>query len=62
VSFDKGKSPTLDGSPLDLLADVLLLLGLEGELDEDLLELLVDVVDAQLLKAVVLEDLEAADG
>ena len=44
----------LDGRPLDLLADVLLLLSLEGELDEDLLELLVDVVDAELLEGVVL--------
>ena len=44
----------LDGRPLDLLADVLLLLGLEGELDEDLLELLVDVVDAKLLERVIL--------
>ena len=35
----------LDGCPLDLLSDVLLLLGLERELDEDLLQLLVDVVD-----------------
>ena len=35
----------LDGCPLDLLSDVLLLLGLECELDEDLLQLLVDVVD-----------------
>ena len=44
----------LDGRPLDLLRSVLLLLGLERELDEDLLQLLVDVVDAKLLKGVVL--------
>ena len=44
----------LDRRPLDLLADVLLLLRLEGKLDEDLLELFVDVVDAQLLERVVL--------
>ena len=44
----------LDGRPLDLLSDVLLLLGLERELDEDLLQLLVDVVDAELLEGVVL--------
>lgn len=43
----------LDGRPLDLLADVFFLLSLEGKLDEDLLEFLVDVVDAQLLEAVV---------
>jgi hypothetical protein len=51
---------TFDRRPLDLLPDVFLLLRLEGELDEDLLELLVDVVDAELLKAVVLEDLKPA--
>ena len=40
----------LDRRPLDLLADVLLLFRLEGKLDEDLLELFVDIVDAQLLE------------
>lgn len=35
----------VDRCPLDLLANVFFLLGLEGELNEDLLELLVDVVD-----------------
>ena len=44
----------LDGLPLDTLSGVLVLLGLERELDEDLLQLLVDVVDAQLLEAVFL--------
>ena len=44
----------LDGIPLDLFPNILFLLGLEGELDEDLLQLLVDVVDAQLLERVVL--------
>ncbi len=44
----------LDGRPLDLFANVLLLLGLEGELDEDLLKLLVDVVYTELLEGVVL--------
>jgi hypothetical protein len=53
-------SPTFDRGPLDLLPDVFLLLSLEGELDEDLLELLVDIVDAQLLETVVLEDLKPA--
>ena len=37
------------------------LLSLECELYEDLLQLLVDVVDAELLKAVLLEDLKAVD-
>ena len=44
----------LDGCPLDLLSDVLLLLGLEREFDEDLLQLLVDVVDTQLFEGIVL--------
>ncbi len=48
----------LDGSPLDLLVGVLLLFLLEGELDEDLLKLLVDVVDAELFERVVVKDLE----
>ena len=43
----------LDGRPLDLLSDVLLLLGLEREIDEDLLQILVDVVDAELREGVV---------
>lgn len=42
-----------DRSPLDLFADVLFLLSFEGKLDKDLLEFFVDVVDAQLFKAVV---------
>ena len=44
----------LDRCPLDLLADVLLLLALQGKLDEDLLQLLIDIVDAKLLERVVL--------
>ncbi len=44
----------LDWCPLYLFPDVLLLFGLEGELNEDLLKLLVDVVDTELLKRVVL--------
>mmetsp|Transcript_5177 Transcript_5177/g.15831 ORF Transcript_5177/g.15831 Transcript_5177/m.15831 type:complete len:671 (-) Transcript_5177:136-2148(-) len=51
----------LDRLPLDLLASVLVLLLLQGEVDEDLLQLLVNVVDTQLLKAVVLKDLETVD-
>lgn len=45
---------TLDWSPLDLLSDVFFLLRFEGELDKDLLQFLIDIVDAQLLKAIVL--------
>ena len=37
------------------------LFGFQSQLDEDLLQLLVDKVDAELLEAVVLEDLEAVD-
>ena len=51
----------LDGRPLDAFRDVLLLLLLQGLLDEVLLQLLVDVVDAELLEAVALEDLKAKD-
>jgi hypothetical protein len=35
----------LDGGPLDLLANILFLFGLQGKLYEDLLKFLVDVVD-----------------
>jgi len=51
---------TLDRSPLDLLADVFLLLRLQRKLDKDLLELLIDVIDTELLEAVILEDLKPA--
>lgn len=51
----------LDRRPLDLLAHVLLLLRLERELNKDLLELFVDIVDAELLERVRVEDLEAVD-
>jgi hypothetical protein len=44
----------LDGLPLDSLLCVLFLLSLECELDEELLQLLVDIVDAELLESVVL--------
>lgn len=43
-----------DLRPLDPLTYVFLLLGLEGQLDENLLQLFVDVVDAELLKRVFL--------
>ena len=51
----------LDVLPGHALGGVLLLLRLERQLDEVLLELLVDVVDAELLEAVRVEDLEAED-
>lgn len=44
----------VDRCPFDLLPHIFFLLGLEGELDEDLLQLLVDIVDAQLLERIVL--------
>ena len=44
-----------DLRPLNSLANVFLLLGLESQLDENLLQLFVDVVDAELLKRVFLE-------
>ena len=37
------------------------LLLLQSELDEDLLQLFVDIVDADLFKAVVVKDFEASD-
>ena len=46
---------------LNPLSQVLFLLLFQCELDEELLELLVAIVDAELLKAVVLEDLEPVD-
>ena len=63
----KTTSPQPPSSKDHLLTTTLLstsashLLGLESEFDEDLLQLLVDVVDAELLKAVLLEDLEAVN-
>lgn len=42
----------VDGCPFDLLPNILVLFSLECELNEDLLQLLIDVVDAQLLEAV----------
>lgn len=65
---------TFDGRPLDLLANIFLLLGLERQFDKDLLQLFIDIVDAELrrrvsirqtpvhaahlLKAIVLENLK----
>lgn len=43
-----------DWCPFDLFPHVLLLLRLECKLNEDLLKLLIDVVDAQLLERIVL--------
>ena len=37
------------------------LFGLQGQLDKDLLQLLVDEVDAELLETVLLEDLKPVD-
>lgn len=51
----------LDWRPLDLFPDVLLLLSLERQFDENLLQLLVDIIDAELLKRVVVENLKAED-
>lgn len=51
----------LHRDPLDALPAVLVLLGLQRQLDEQLLQLLVAEVDAELLEAVLLEDLEAVD-
>jgi DNA-directed RNA polymerase subunit F len=44
----------LDMHPGNLLTLVLVLFSLESELDEDLLQFLVDVVDAKLFEAIVL--------
>ena len=51
----------VDVLPLDPLPLVLLLLLLQHQLDEQLLELLVAVVDAELLKTVLPKDLKAVD-
>lgn len=44
----------VDGHPFDALLDILLLLCLQSQLYEDLLQLLVHKVDAELLKPVFL--------
>ena len=51
----------VDVLPLDPLPLVLLLLLLQHQLDEQLLQLLVAVVDAELLKTVLPKDLKAVD-
>jgi hypothetical protein len=51
----------IDVLPLDALLVVLLLFGLERELDENLLQTLVDIVDAELLETVLAKDLKAVD-
>ena len=49
------------GAHLNTLSQVLLLLRLEGQLNEQLLQLLVAVVDTELLEAVCAKDLKAVD-
>ena len=49
----------LDVLPLHALLVVLLLFTTDREVDKDLLQLLVDVVDAKLLKAIAIKDLES---
>lgn len=51
----------LDMLPIDALVIIFLLLQLEYMLHEELLEILVGVVDAELLEAIVIEVLEAED-
>merc|ERR1719209_2657622 len=51
----------VDVGPIQTFPDIHLLLKGEHVLVEELLELLVDVVDANLLKTVVVEDLEAGN-
>ena len=49
----------LDRRPLNLLLRILFLLFFERQLNKDLLQLFIDIIDAQLLKGVVLKDLKA---
>ena len=51
----------VDELPLDLLSGILLLFQNEHVVVEELLELLVRVVDAELLEAVVLEDFKTSN-
>ena len=51
----------LDRCPFDLFPIVLFLFPLQCQLDEDLLQLLVDVVDAELFERVILKDFKAED-
>ena len=43
-----------DLRPLDLLTDIFFLLSFQSQLDEDLLQLFVDVVDAELFEGIFL--------
>jgi len=45
----------LDRIPLNLFSNIFFLLGLQCQLDEDLLQLFVDIVDAKLFEGVVLD-------
>jgi hypothetical protein len=47
-----------DGLPRDAFALVLVLLGFDGFVDEHLLQLLIDEIDAKLLETVTLKNLE----
>ena len=51
----------LDWCPLNLLLSIFFLLSLQSQLNENLLKLLIDVVDAKLLERVALEDLKSID-
>ena len=44
-----------DFRPLNPLTNILFLLGLESQLDENLLQLFVDIIDAELFEGVFLE-------
>jgi len=44
-----------DFRPLNLLTNIFLLLSLESQLDKNLLQLFVDIIDAELLEGVFLE-------
>jgi hypothetical protein len=44
-----------DFRPLDPLTNIFLLLGLESQLDENLLQLFIDIIDAELFEGVFLE-------
>ena len=50
-----------DRRPLDLLASIFVLFSLQGQLDEDLLEFLINIINAELFERVLLEDFETID-
>ena len=58
---DHGVAEEPDLGPLHALAEVLLLLRLEGRVNEELLEPLVGVVDEKLLESILLESLKAVN-